>query len=209
MAVNDLREITLASTAAKSAPQDAGAAAAEASRVHQNFPETLLWRPELITDDQGRARLDIELADLITTWRLTASAVSTQGQLGAAKAVIRVFQPFFVDLDLPVSLTRGDEVSVPAVVSNYLDRSQHVTLALLDAPGSSGWRVPKSPLSSSPVRFTQVTTASGPGRSAGTLFRSTPGVGRATWPTQCANPSRSFPTAGASSKLPAAACRAP
>jgi uncharacterized protein YfaS (alpha-2-macroglobulin family) len=99
-------------------------------RVRELFPETLLWRPELITDDSGRASLDIELADSITTWRLSASAVTADGRLGAAQSSIRVFQPFFVDLNLPVSLTRGDEVAVPVVVYNYLVKPQTVELKL-------------------------------------------------------------------------------
>jgi uncharacterized protein YfaS (alpha-2-macroglobulin family) len=98
------------------------------------FPETLLWKPELITDDQGRAHLEISLADSITTWRLSASAVTADGRLGAAHAGIKVFQPFFADLDLPVSLTRGDEVSVPVVVHNHLDKAQTVTLTLSPTP---------------------------------------------------------------------------
>jgi alpha-2-macroglobulin-like protein len=102
-------------------------------RVRQWFPETLLWRPELITDDRGRASLDVDLADSITTWRLSASAVTAEGELGAEQSSIRVFQPFFVDLNLPVALTRGDEVTVPAVVYNYLDKSQTVELKLADA----------------------------------------------------------------------------
>jgi len=105
-----------------------------APRLREWFPETLVWRPELITDDQGRASLTLDLADSITTWRLAASAVSAQGKLGAAQTEIRVFQPFFVDVNLPVSLTRGDEVSVPVVVYNYLDRAQTVELVLADAP---------------------------------------------------------------------------
>jgi uncharacterized protein YfaS (alpha-2-macroglobulin family) len=103
-------------------------------RVRELFPETLLWRPELITDDQGHASLNIELADSITTWRLAASAVTADGRLGAAQLPLKVFQPFFADLDLPVSLTRGDEVAMPVVVYNYLDKPQTVTLTL--APGS-------------------------------------------------------------------------
>jgi hypothetical protein len=103
-------------------------------RIRELFPETLLWRPELISDDQGRASLDVDLADSITTWRLTASAVAADGRLGAVQSSIRVFQPFFVDLNLPVALTRGDEVAVPVVVYNYLDRPQTVELALEDAP---------------------------------------------------------------------------
>jgi hypothetical protein len=106
----------------------------EAPRAREKFPETLLWRPELITDDDGRASLDVELADSITTWRLSASAVTADGRLGTAQSPIKVFQPFFVDLDLPVALTRGDEVGVPVVVYNYLDKPQTVTLQLENAP---------------------------------------------------------------------------
>ncbi|HZT79280.1 MAG TPA: alpha-2-macroglobulin family protein, partial [Gemmataceae bacterium] len=104
--------------------------AAPAVRVREEFPETLLWRPEIITDDEGRASLDIDLADSITTWRLTASAVTADGRLGATQAGLRVFQPFFVDLNLPVALTRNDEVSVPVVVYNYLKEPQTVELKL-------------------------------------------------------------------------------
>ncbi len=104
-------------------------------RVRQEFPETLLWRPEVITDDAGQAALDIDLADSITTWRLSASAVTADGRLGATQAGIKVFQPFFVDLNLPASLTRGDEAAVPVVVYNYLDKPQTVELTLADADG--------------------------------------------------------------------------
>jgi hypothetical protein len=106
-------------------------------RVREWFPETLLWKPEILTDDQGHARLDIDLADSITTWRLTGSAVSADGRLGAMQAPLRVFQPFFVDLNLPVSITRNDEVSVPVVVYNYLDRPQTVKLTLQREDGDA------------------------------------------------------------------------
>jgi hypothetical protein len=99
-------------------------------RVRKWFPETLLWRPEVITDEKGHASIDIELADSITSWRLTASAVSSGGQLGSMQRPIRVFQPFFVDLNLPVALVRNDEVAVPVVVYNYLDEPQTVELEL-------------------------------------------------------------------------------
>jgi hypothetical protein len=106
-----------------------------APRVRADFPETLLWKPQLITDANGEATLAFDLADSITTWRLTASAVTADGQLGATQSGIKVFQPFFVDLNLPVSLTRGDEVAVPVVVYNYLDKPQTVELKLEGA----GW----------------------------------------------------------------------
>ena len=109
-------------------------AGAKPVRVRRDFPETLLWRPELITDDQGHARLDLDLADSITTWRVSMGAVAADGRLGAAVAPIRVFQPFFVDVDLPSALTRGDEIGLPVIVSNFLDRPQSVTVSLREAP---------------------------------------------------------------------------
>ncbi len=111
-----------------------GPPASEPPRVRRWFPETLLWRPELVTDENGEAVLQIDpLADSITTWRLSGSAVSADGRLGAGQWPIRVFQPFFVEVDLPVALTRNDQVGVPIVVYNYLDRPQQVTLEVADA----------------------------------------------------------------------------
>src|SRR5262249_44294652 len=43
---------------------------------------------------------------------------------------LRVFQDFFVDLDLPVALTQNDEVAFPVAVYNYLKAPQTVTLDL-------------------------------------------------------------------------------
>ena len=126
-AMNDLRNLELAAAVGPAQP-------ATPPRVRQFFPETLLWRPEVVTDDQGRASVDLDLADSITTWRLDVDAVTKDGRLGSSVSPLRVFQPFFVDLDLPPALTRGDEVAVPVVVSNYLDKVQKVTLTLRDAP---------------------------------------------------------------------------
>jgi 5-hydroxyisourate hydrolase-like protein (transthyretin family) len=100
------------------------------ARTREYFPETLFWHPALITDDKGRAELPLSFADSITTWRLTASASSKGGALGGTTAPLRVFQDFFVDLDLPVALTQHDEVAFPVAVYNYLKAPQTVTLDL-------------------------------------------------------------------------------
>jgi uncharacterized protein YfaS (alpha-2-macroglobulin family) len=103
------------------------------TRIRQYFPETLHWKPALITDDKGRAELPLTMADSITTWRLTASANSRGGLLGGKTSSLRVFQDFFVDIDLPVSLTQNDEVAFPVAVYNYLKEPQTVTIDLEQA----------------------------------------------------------------------------
>ncbi len=99
-------------------------------RVREYFPETMYFNPALITDARGRATLTIPLADSITTWRMSLLANSATGQLGSATYGLRVFQDFFVDIDLPVALTQNDQVSIPVGVFNWMDQAQRVKLKL-------------------------------------------------------------------------------
>jgi hypothetical protein len=102
----------------------------ETPLLRQFFPETMYWNPEAITDASGHWQSDLDLAHTITTWRLTALASAQDGRIGSATAPIRVFQDFFVDIDLPLALTQGDQVSMPVAVYNYLETGQQVQLTL-------------------------------------------------------------------------------
>jgi uncharacterized protein YfaS (alpha-2-macroglobulin family) len=143
-AVNGRAEFLMAREAPEAAPmivastvagaKVVGHAVEEAPRIRQYFPETLFVTPALITDEKGKATLGIPMADSITTWRLTSMASSLNGQLGSATAGIRVFQDFFIDIDLPVSLTQNDEVSIPIAIYNYLPSEQNIRLKLTQEP---------------------------------------------------------------------------
>jgi len=104
--------------------------AAPAARVRTYFPEALYINPEIITDQNGAATIAIPLADSITTWRMAMVASTTHGALGSGAASLKVFQDFFVDLDLPVTLTEGDRVSIPVAVYNYSAARGDVRLEL-------------------------------------------------------------------------------
>ena len=104
-------------------------------RLRQFFPETLFWLPELETDENGQAQIEIPIADSITTWRVNVLASDTEGNLGSAQVGLPVFQEFFVEPDLPRFLTQNDELSVPISVFNYLDEAQEVHLTVEPA----GW----------------------------------------------------------------------
>jgi len=102
-------------------------------RLREYFPETLLWQPELVTDGKGHAQLKFSLADNITTWKLSAVASTLNGEMGSAERNIRVFQPFFVEHDPPRFLTVGDEIALPVVLRNYMERRLAVTVAMKPA----------------------------------------------------------------------------
>jgi hypothetical protein len=105
------------------------------------FPETLYWDPEAVTDADGTLALDLELADSITTWRLTALASTQDGDVGVATYDIVVFQDFFAELEMPAAITQGETVTVTVALYNYLDRAQTVRLQ----PEPAGWYTLESP----------------------------------------------------------------
>jgi uncharacterized protein YfaS (alpha-2-macroglobulin family) len=98
--------------------------------VRSYFPEALYIHPEIITDRNGNASISIPLADNITTWRMSMLASTQHGALGTATSSLKVFQDFFVDLDLPVTLTQGDRVSIPVAIYNYSEAKGDVHLQL-------------------------------------------------------------------------------
>jgi uncharacterized protein YfaS (alpha-2-macroglobulin family) len=112
---------------------DSAAAPADATptpHIRSWFPEALYINPEIITDGNGVASITIPLADSITTWRMAMLASTEHGALGTGTSSLKVFQDFFVDLDLPVTLTQGDRVSIPVAVYNYSGERGDVSLKL-------------------------------------------------------------------------------
>jgi len=101
-------------------------------KVRSWFPETLFVEPSLITEADGTASVQVPLADSITQWRVSTMGNSADGKLGSAADGIVVFQDFFVDIDFPKYLTRGDEIAFPIAVYNYLETSQNVELEIIE-----------------------------------------------------------------------------
>lgn len=108
----------------------AGVMAASTPRLREYFPETLVWQPLLETDAEGRASLSFKMADNITTWKLAVIGSTANGEIGMAEKEILAFQPFFVEHDPPRILTEGDEIHLPVVLRNYLDKAQSVDLEI-------------------------------------------------------------------------------
>ena len=108
-------------------PVDSGLA--EVERVRQFFPETWLWA-DVMTDESGTAVLSATAPDSITTWSLRAVGMSPEHGFGVANTELVVFQPFFLQVDLPYSAVRGEEFPVKVALYNYLDTEQEFVVDL-------------------------------------------------------------------------------
>jgi uncharacterized protein YfaS (alpha-2-macroglobulin family) len=110
---------TVSPSRKKDGPASASQDNSPGTHVRSWFPEALYVSPEIITDAHGRASITIPIADNITTWRMAMLASTKQGALGSGTSNLKVFQDFFTELDLPVTLTQGDRVSLPVAIYNY------------------------------------------------------------------------------------------
>ena len=110
---------------------------AEVTKLRSFFPETWLWS-DVLTDEGGSAKLTAETPDTITTWKIHAVSVSQEG-LGMCDAELRVFQPFFMTVDLPYSVIRGEEFPVRVALYNYLAEPQEVVVNISTEDGESEW----------------------------------------------------------------------
>lgn len=71
----------------------------------------------------GTYTLQQSVPDTITSWVINAFSIDPSTGLGLTKIPRRleVFQPFFVSLNLPYSIKRGEILSIPVAIFNYMD----------------------------------------------------------------------------------------
>ena len=105
----------------------------EPDHIRKEFPETWVWEPSLITNEQGLATLGLIAPDTITTWRIDALASTKDARMGQGSGNITVFQEFFVEPDIPVEVVRNDEFPLNIMIYNYHSEEQEITVKLSNA----------------------------------------------------------------------------
>lgn len=80
----------------------------------------------------GTYTLEKNVPDTITSWIISAFAINADNGLGLTKTArrLQVFQPFFVSLNLPYAIKRGEILTVPIIVYNYLEHDVDASVVL-------------------------------------------------------------------------------
>ncbi len=106
---------------------------AGANNPRADFQDTVVWLPNLRTDFNGEVRVTIPLPDNLTRWRMTVKATTADTQVGEAIETIVATQPVVIRPLLPNTLTAGDTVALSALLHNYTNNSQSLTVTLGEA----------------------------------------------------------------------------
>ncbi|GBF06772.1 alpha-2-macroglobulin domain protein [Deinococcus aerius] len=89
----------------------------------EDFRDTILWVPNLVTDDTGRAELSVRFPDNLTTWVATARAQTVSARFGQTTAITMTTKDVIARLSLPPFLVRGDTATLAGVVNNTLPQT--------------------------------------------------------------------------------------
>ncbi len=97
--------------------------------LRSDFTQTLYWHPLLIADASGKAHVEFDLADSVTTFRVQTAAHGG-GRLGADDEGLVSRIPFRIEPKLPLEVTAGDRIDLPVAINNDTQHPLNVALAL-------------------------------------------------------------------------------
>ncbi|KAE8300816.1 Complement C3 Complement C3 beta chain Complement C3 alpha chain [Larimichthys crocea] len=106
-----------------------------------SFPESWLWTKVMLPSCQKNSlncrtttnEIHVPLKDSITTWQLTGISISrTHGICVGEPLEVKVLQDFFIDLRLPYSAVRGEQIEIKAILHNYESEKVTVRVELIE-----------------------------------------------------------------------------
>uniref|UniRef100_A0A1I8PV47 TEP1-F n=1 Tax=Stomoxys calcitrans TaxID=35570 RepID=A0A1I8PV47_STOCA len=91
--------------------------------ARKRFPETWIFQNLEISEENTKVTLNIP--DTITTWRITTFSVHNDKGFGMAEDATNIVTtlPFFIDVNLPYAVKRGEIVAIPMTLFNYHNMS--------------------------------------------------------------------------------------
>lgn len=99
------------------APIDFGA-------LRQDFRDNAYWRPDLLTDAQGQARIRVKMPDDITGWKTYVYAMNSKLQIGYHSGLIQSLRQLTARLSLPRFMVEGDSAMLIGRLINYGEETE-------------------------------------------------------------------------------------
>jgi len=102
--------------------------------VRQNFKDTAIFKADLVTDENGKAQVSVEMPENLTTWVSDVRAITADTRVGEAANEVVSTKPLFVQIQTPRFFVVGDMATVGATVFNNSEEPLEVNV-LLEAEG--------------------------------------------------------------------------
>jgi uncharacterized protein YfaS (alpha-2-macroglobulin family) len=92
-------------------------------KVRSDFRESAFWNPELVTDENGYAKVTVEYPESLTEWTSRVRAQTTAAVFGQGEVATRTNLPVTIRFQSPRFLVEGDEVTLASVLMNQTSKA--------------------------------------------------------------------------------------
>ncbi len=99
----------------------------EPVQARNDFRSTVIWEPAIKTDADGHATVHVKFPDSLTTWRMTARAVTADTAIGTVTHEVKSNKDLQIRLQAPRFFTERDMADVSALIDNLSDKPITVT----------------------------------------------------------------------------------
>jgi hypothetical protein len=100
------------------------------SDIRTDFRDTAFWAPSVVTGADGTATLSVKLPDNLTSWRATATAVSSGAMAGKGRSDVIARKPLMVRVSPPAFMVQDESQTVGVSVRNETDQDQNVDVRI-------------------------------------------------------------------------------
>ena len=88
-------------------------------QLRNQFRDYAYWKPELITDNEGKVRFSVTYPDNVTSWLSYFVAMDRSLRIGKTSLLVQAYKPVMAELSVPQFLLEGDSVNLVGKSMNY------------------------------------------------------------------------------------------
>ncbi|MGL4595260.1 MAG: alpha-2-macroglobulin family protein [Thermoguttaceae bacterium] len=98
--------------------------------IRQNFADTALWVGALETNEKGECKIELDMPESLTTWKINVWAMGHGTQVGSGSAEVITRKDLMIRMQTPRFLVEKDESLFSVNIHNYLSTEKEVTAVL-------------------------------------------------------------------------------
>jgi uncharacterized protein YfaS (alpha-2-macroglobulin family) len=98
--------------------------------VRKNFADTAFWTTKVIPDANGEAEIELNMPENLTTWKVKVWSMTHGTKVGQGETEVITSKDFILRMQAPRFFVEKDEVTLSAVVHNYLPSAKSAKVAL-------------------------------------------------------------------------------
>ncbi len=98
--------------------------------IRTKFLNTAYWLPSIKTNASGYAKVEFDLPDNLTTWKIEGKAHTNAGQFGQGETKTISTKDYILRSFLPKFFSTGDEAKIGAIFINKSNQTREISISL-------------------------------------------------------------------------------